>query len=219
MVDSDGRSESRLTDGAFDSSRTFSPDGSHILFAREDPATQFSSIYLMNANGSGQRQLFSDGGDDTYPSFSSDGRRVVFVSTASSVRTAGVNVPEVFVMNADGSDARQLTTGMYGWDESPSFSPDGSRIVFDGSAGRAGAHQLFIMNADGSHLHQLTHSKNRFENLSPVFSPDGRKVLFVRLDIRVGLGTLYVIHPDGSHLRRLARGRRLYASDPAWQRR
>ena len=77
----------------------FSPDGRRIVFTSN--RDQSGEIYVMNANGSGQRRLTRKPGDDFNPRFSPDGRRIAFTSLPGSV----------FVMNTNGSGLRRLTSG------------------------------------------------------------------------------------------------------------
>ena len=76
--------------------------------------------------------------DDMWPAWSPDGRRIVFTSTRDGD-------PEVYVMNADGSEPRRLTTTP-GRDAHPSWSPDGRTIAFQ-SPRLDGHTRLFLMNA------------------------------------------------------------------------
>ena len=57
---------------------------------------------------------------------------------------------EIFVMNPDGTQIRQLTDS-YNWDNEPAWSPDGKRIAFDG--GRDDDWEIFVMNADGTDVY------------------------------------------------------------------
>ncbi len=111
---------------------------------------------------------------------------------------------------SDGADVIRLThrSGAY-----PSYSPDGSQIVFEGVQGPRGAcappfpcpdrrreghldGSLLVMNADGTGLHPIA-SHMALLHLSPSWSPDGRLILFS------GWRGMYVVHPDGTGLRRI----------------
>jgi serine/threonine protein kinase len=90
--------------------------------------------------------------------------RIIFDSTASgSIHT--------WIMNADGSDQRQLTDGAYE-DQGAHVSPDGRYIVF--TSNRTGTYHIYRMDIDGSNLKQLT---NGTGEVAPFFSPDGRWVI------------------------------------------
>ena len=90
--------------------------------------------------------------------------------------------PDVYTMNPDGSDVRQLTAYTDGtFIDAPAYSPDGKQIIFvvlpqgDSSSG-----QLWVMNADGSNPHRLFSDEPGFGDFQPDFSPDGKQVLLTR---------------------------------------
>jgi len=100
---------------------------------------------------------------------------------------------QVYTMNSDGSDLRQLTStsaynDRYG-DHSPDLSPDGDSIVYLHKPGLGG--RLFVMRADGSGAHPITRPGASGED--PQFSPDGGKIVF-----DAGT-TIYTVNADGTH--------------------
>ena len=129
--------------------------------------------------------------DDMWPAWSPDGRRIVFSSTRDGD-------PEVYVMNADGSEPRRLTTTP-GRDAHPSWSPDGRTIAFQ-SPRQDGHTRLFLMNPDGSQQRALTQNTG-FCGV-PVWSPDGKRIAYqCTEDVqRTGTGKpwqLFIIDVDG----------------------
>jgi Tol biopolymer transport system component len=108
----------------------------------------------------------------TFPG--SDGR-IVF----GSDRSGGTH--NIFTMKPDGSDLRQLTflTAAEGAALIASWSPDGTRIVFEERNPTATVRQIFVMNADGTNQHLLVHDPS-FIDREPSFSPDGSRIAFAR---------------------------------------
>jgi len=74
---------------------------------------------------------------------------------------------DIYVVNADGTDLRNLTLSKAGHDV-PSWSPDGSKIAF--ASDRYGNWEIYIMNADGSNLVRITDTPEEDER-DPVWSP------------------------------------------------
>lgn len=103
VMDADGSNVRQLTsDPAYDVAPSWSPDGTRIAFmsGRDDPNGFVGSVYVMDADGSGATALAPEGG---YPSWSPDGSMITFI------RGDVGSVIDIFVMNADGSDVRNLT--------------------------------------------------------------------------------------------------------------
>ncbi len=146
-------------------------------------------IYVMNADGTGAKNLTDNSAWDAAPSWSPDGRRIVFQSD----RDGDV---EIYVMNADGTGAKKLTDNS-ARDAAPSWSPDGRRIVFQSD--RDGGWEIYVMNADGTGAKKLT--DNSAEDWSPGWSPDGRHIAFD--SNRDGDVEIYVMNADGSGAKKL----------------
>ena len=93
------------------------------------------------------------------PAWSPAAEQIAFVSNESGN-------DEIWTINRDGSDPRQLTQDQYNWwDKHPSWSPDGSKIVF--WSNRNGNRQIFVMDADGSNLYSL--SRTGFNDWDPIW--------------------------------------------------
>jgi TolB protein len=126
-------------------------------------------------------------------------------------RIAFVSTGDVWAVNTDGSDVDNLTHSP-ARDAYPTWSPEGTRIVF--SSNRAGARDLWIMGADGTGLRRLTRNgRSRAVDSAPSVSPDGRRVAFARR-IR-GNQEIYTMNLDGTGLRRLTHHPGI-DFDPAW---
>ncbi len=142
---------------------------------------------------------------DMYPSASPDGKQLVFQSNRT-----GNN--QIFIMNMDGSGLKQLGDFPLGA-ETPVFSPDGQRIVFDVYIGEDN-NDVFVINSDGSGLKQLTESPGYDGH--PHWSADGKRIAFA--SNRTGpanTGQIWLVNPDGSQLKQLSFGPWSHAQ-PAW---
>jgi TolB protein len=82
---------------------------------------------------------------DSSPVWSPDGKQIAFNSDRDGD-------DEVFVMDADGTNVRQLTAND-DWDSDPAWSPDGKQIAFESD--RYGDSEIFVMDADGTNVRQL----------------------------------------------------------------
>jgi TolB protein len=121
-----------------------------------------ATIYSISPDGTGQTALFSDPYSGAgNPAWSANGRKIAFN-----------NYGEIWVMNADGINPHNLTTNP---DDHPSWSPDGSKIVF--STTRDQALPIYVMNADGSTQRSISPNPPQLGD-EPAWSPDGTKVAF-----------------------------------------
>lgn len=170
-----------------------SPDGRTIVFTSLKDGDL--DIYTMNVDGTNVRQLTDTPGYDGGPWWSPDGTQIVYRAhhpkdTAElreyrELLLQGLIRPskvELFVMNADGSDQRQVTD-LGGANFGPSWSPDGTRIIFSSNfaAPRSRNFELYLVNANArmagpGQVERLT-TYESFDGF-PMFSPDGHRLLF-----------------------------------------
>jgi TolB protein len=147
---------------AVDDDPDWSPDGKTIAFTSHlvtDGSDNHvtAEIYVINADGSGTpTRLTSNAEEERSPNWSPDGARILFACRRGAP-VAGGPFPsfELCVINADGSHLTRLTNNAVA-ELTPTWSPDGSQIVFHRRVAGPGSFQLFVMNSDGTGERQLT---------------------------------------------------------------
>lgn len=172
----------------YDAEATVSPDGKKIVFTSMRDGDL--DIYTMNVDGSEVRRLTSTPGYDGGPFFSPDGAQIVYrayrpqtpaeLEDYQSLLKENLIRPsrlEIFVMNADGSNQRQLTSNGAA-NFAPFFHPRGKKIIYCSNFAdpKRRNFDLFLMNADGSNQERVTYCDD-FDGF-PVFSRDGKKLIF-----------------------------------------
>jgi Tol biopolymer transport system component len=171
----------------YDAESTLSPDGNRIVFTSTRDGDL--DIYTMNVDGSDLRRLTSTPGYDGGPFFSHDGTRIVYRSwhptgteaadynTLLAERLVRPSRMEIWVMDADGGNQRQVTD-LGGANFAPYFHPDDRRIIFASNHRdpQSRNFDLYLVNLDGSGLAQVT-THGDFDGF-PMFSPDGKRLVF-----------------------------------------
>lgn len=210
-IDLASKQVSQLTDGASeDSAAVYSADGKLIAFQREG-ADGSRDIWVMGADGSGQRKVTDTPGvSEQHPAFTPDGRSVLFDANIHADRTKPENEQnyEIYIAGLAGGSIRRLTN-RDGWDMYPAVSPDGRLVMWHGNDGGIGPQanfDLYLQGLDGSGQRTLAPSPN-YES-TPAWHPSGQKVVFVSdRDARVKRRTdLFVVDIDGRNLRRVTDG-------------
>lgn len=154
LSSSDGSHPQPITDGSYIAWNShWSPDGKRIAFtSRSDPKSELA-IYVMNADGTGRRQLshFAAGsGNVQWPVWSPDGHQL-----AVQVNGPQEHAAHIWIIDAASGNARKLAPHDRPYlDETPAWFPDGSRIAFQSN--RTGRMEVWVMNADGSQPRQIT---------------------------------------------------------------
>ena len=241
----DGSRSQRLTsDQAVYSDPVVSPDGQTIAVASYVGGS-WNGLYLLDRFGKGRTLLVSHAGSGS-AAWSPDGTKLSFSGTLPGPYG---DYGRIFVVNRDGTGLRQLSpevaAGDYKYDSGSSWSPDGTRLVFDRSA------VLFFINADGTGLvstgvsgafpvwspdgAQIGYGSINLDGIwamdmsftprrlttaiqqdeYPAWSPDGRQLVFERLEDKAF--HLYKVGADGSGVARLSSGPQ-DEFEPAWTR-
>ncbi len=193
-VNRDGTGTTRLTNyDAYTAEAVLSPDGKKIVFTSLKDGDL--DIYTMNVDGSDVRRLTDVPGYDGGPWWSPDGTKIIYrahhpkdageLAQYQELLAQGLIRPskvELFVMNADGSDQRQVTA-LGGANFGPSWSPDGTKIIFSSNfvAPRSRNFELYLVDvaqsmATADKLEKLT-THESFDGFA-MFSPDGKKLIW-----------------------------------------
>lgn len=187
----DGTGIKQLTSTpGYDAEATVSPDGKKVIFTSTRDGDL--DLYVMDTNGKNVKRLTTELGYDGGAFFSPDGKQIVYRAyhpkTDAEIarykdRLANdliePNNFEIWVMNADGTNKRQITK-LGAASFAPFFTPDGKRIIFCTNYFAADPRKrnfdLALINVDGTGLERVTFNES-FDGF-PMFSPDGKKLVF-----------------------------------------
>lgn len=153
-----------------------SPDGKQIVF------DMLGDIYIMPITGGTAKVLRAGWAFEVQPRFSADGKKICFTSDAGG----GDNI---WMMNTDGTDAKQVTKEYFRLLNNPIFTPDGNYIIARKhftSSRSLGAGEMWMYHVSGGEGLQLTVKKNKQQDAGePCISPDG-KFLYYSEDVYPG---------------------------------
>jgi len=197
IADADGSDQLRLTtDPGAEAHPSFSPDGTRIAFTRKDPDDE---IFVMNVDGSDVQRRTDNTITDAGPDWSPDGARIAFFR--------GNNV--IHVMNADGSNQRELVPGNFS--VGPQWSPDARRVLFNRGSSAPNDANPFAVEADGTGLVNLGAMVPNSQ--SPSWAPDGTKIVLLAGN---GESDIWIMSADGTGPVKILDDA-LVRSGPRWQ--
>jgi Tol biopolymer transport system component len=185
----DGSNPRRITSSpGYDAEATVSPTGDKIVFTSMRNGDL--DLYSMKLDGTDVRQLTHETGYDGGAFYSWDGKMICYrawhyadsasASTYRSLLATNLVRPsrmELFVMNADGSQKRQITNNGAA-NFAPFFHPDNKRIIFASNMGdpKGRNFDLYLIGIDGSGLERITYNET-FDGF-PMFTHDGKRLVF-----------------------------------------
>lgn len=184
----------------------FSPDGKKIIFASShlDPDAKkhyaaelaqreeernakkrrryqwdfdpYMEIFEADLEGGNLKRLTDSPGYDAEGSYSADGKQIVFCSNRSGEKNL-----ELYIMDADGKNVRQLTKAPGCYNGGPFFSPDGKKVIFRSDRRKKDHLQLYVINVDGTGEKALTSDEN-WVFWAPYWYKDSRHIIYTAAD-------------------------------------
>jgi Tol biopolymer transport system component len=136
----------------------------------------YMSIFEADPDGGHLKRLTDAKGYNAEGSYSPDGKQIVFCSNRS-----GEENLELYVMDADGGNVRQLTHAPKCYNGGPFFSPDGKKVIFRSDRAKKDHLQLYVIDADGKNERALTDDLN-WVNWGPYWYKDGKHIIYAGAD-------------------------------------
>jgi len=174
----------------------FSPDGKHIAFTGNDGETD--DIYYMDARTFRRVRLTRNSGNNSNPSFSPDGLRLIYISDRDSDSYYDTNY-EIYGREINSPNSEKRLTSNPGFDIYGCYSPDGKKIVFESYRPGKTDTSVYAMDADGGNIIDLAPGDAHY-NGRPSYLKDGRIVFQSDRD---GKKQVYLMNGDGGNVLKL----------------
>jgi len=213
-----------VSDEYYNAFPAFSPAGNKIVFCsiRRDTNSDGVidrrdnfAIYIIDGDGKNEGQIVNDDSQNTYPSFSPDGNKIVYLSRRRDTNGDGkvdlLDNPGVYIKDLNGKGERCIVSDEY-HNKFPSFSPDGDKVLF--ASWREYNSGIYTIDIDGKNEKQMV--SDEYDNTFPSFSPNGQKIVYAswrrdtNRDGKIDLhdnSSIYIIDSDGRNERELASDR------------
>ena len=208
-ADANGGHAYRLTEHKADASTpegllwqnepAWSPNGQEIAFtSNRDSRTH---VFVMNADGTGTRPITKTQHSDDHPTWSPDGRWIVFAREGALYR----------VRASGGGAARRVGSG-FGAAADPAYSPDGRLIAYDYRRPGYSIKEIYVMNDDGTNVRRITDLRD--VSTFPAWSPDGKTLAF-QSSVNAGTNDIYTVPVAGGTPKRVTTST-IDAIQPDW---
>ena len=146
------------------------------------------TIFEANPDGTDLKPLTHAKGYNAEGSYSPDGKQIVFTSNRDAADSL-----EIYIMDADGKNVRQVTHAPHCYNGGPFFSPDGKRIIFRSDRKEKDRLQLYVINADGTGEKALTDDVN-WVCWAPYWYKDGKHIIYTAADHGTGMRPNYDLY-------------------------
>lgn len=190
----------------------FHPGGNKIIFAssHESPLnhevdssstgsykwdlTPYMNIYEANLDGTALKPLTEGSAYHAECAYSPDGHEIVFASNMGGTMN-------LYIMDADGTNVRQLTNTVHCYNGGPFFSPDGSKVLFRADREKPDYLQLFTICVDGTDEKQLT--DNNSVNWAPFWYPDSKHIAYTKSLGKSHIYEIFLLNTETGEDRRI----------------
>lgn len=186
-----------------------------VIYTRTSSNGSVNELFVLGLDGTPSAPARLNAGSvSREASPSPDGQRLVFAVSQTHPVT-GEPQHDLYIVNRNGMGMRQLTSAA-GYEHQPTWSPDGSRILFRAAASNSSRPDLWVINPDGSGLRNLSGyiSTQQLSDLrDPAWSPDGSQIAFI--GAAKGQHHVWLMNSDGTNLRQLVQDVG-FDSSPTW---